>query len=189
MHDLKMSCCSGIYKPIHRARPLLDESTHTLFVAAANNDLGRVHRALAAGANYEAGWGPVRLSPLQIACSKNGEAICQALLEAGADVNRRDLRQSTALHWGMEHASVTLIKLLLSAGAEVNASDNHQRTALHWAALSGRADLVTLLTSVGGDSALRDEHHCTPLDLAILAGHDEVAMTLRRARQDKGRTR
>ncbi len=57
-------------------------------------------------------------------------AILQLLLEAGADVNARDQRQQTALHFAARAGWTGVVKLLVARGADVSVKDAQGRTAL-----------------------------------------------------------
>ena len=55
------------------------------------------------------------------------------LLDSGEDVNQRDEKGYTALHWAAAEISTHTAALLIERGADVNARDNKGRTPLRWA--------------------------------------------------------
>lgn len=55
-------------------------------------------------------FGTNRSTPLHFACSKRATAICELLIEYGADVNAKDLNDSTPLHSaGIGNAQTSLL--------------------------------------------------------------------------------
>ena len=80
--------------------------------------------------------------------------MVEALLEAGADVNARDVRGCTALHWAARDRRVdpALVEALLAAGAEVGTPDNIDRTALDYATRAdiGNEAVAALLRATAG---------------------------------------
>ena len=61
--------------------------------------------------------------------------MVKRLLELGADVNKKDYTQKTALHCAAVIKNIDTITLLLNYGVEVNAQDKHGSTALEMAKL------------------------------------------------------
>ena len=92
--------------------------------------------------------------------------VVKRLLRAGADVNIRDVSESTALiymaGWGDD-----VIRLLLAAGAEVNSQDRFGASALKHAAIACKPAAVRLLLDAGADVHVRDTEGFTLLHLLI----------------------
>ena len=63
------------------------------------------------------------------AASSGTVAIMQTLVDAGADVNAKNSRSATALHWAV--ADEAKVKLLLLSGAAVDAKTAEGRTPLY----------------------------------------------------------
>jgi uncharacterized protein len=57
--------------------------------------------------------------------------VVQHLIELGVDVNARDRRRWTPLHFAARANSAAAVKLLIDAGADVNAQDDEGVTPLH----------------------------------------------------------
>lgn len=55
----------------------------------------------------------------------------------GANVNKGDGNQDTALHWASYKNNVGCVRLLLQKGADVNAVDFNNDTPISWAARKG----------------------------------------------------
>src|SRR5258706_4866617 len=86
--------------------------------------------------------GPINLGNFTalILASTNGplESV-KALLDAGSNVNAKDVRGMTALMYAItsDHHDPEIIKLLLARGADVSAKSNAGETAADWARKSG----------------------------------------------------
>lgn len=93
-------------------------------------------------------------------------AEMQELIANGADVNERDVRGRTPLHYP---ANFEVAKLLIEHGADVNASDNYDTTPLHNASYKGEYETVKLLIDAGADINAKDCDGITPLMYA----HDD----------------
>ena len=76
--------------------------------------------------------------------SDDVEAI-DALIEAGADPNAKNLAGNTALHAAAYQGSVGAIRALLAAGALRNARNIYGATALDFAMREGRDDAADAL--------------------------------------------
>src|SRR5258706_13688958 len=118
----------------------------TVAFAAYRGDLSEVRRLLQAGRSPDESTDDK--TPLMQAVDEPGEAfgdtnhaIALALLDAGANVNARDERGWTALHFAV-NADKRAAALLLAAGADPNAVANDGRTPLHQTAEQVAADVV-----------------------------------------------
>jgi len=72
--------------------------------------------------------------------SKSTEVISQ-LLQAGVDVNRRNVLGMNALLLVAGYADERLVKLVLDAGADPESANDFGHTALHLAIVGKRAQL------------------------------------------------
>lgn len=89
------------------------------------------------------------------------------LLAKGADVNARDHRQDTALHYAAGvFGNREMVAALIAAGADVNAADTNGQTPLMWAARWGDAKRVQALIKAGAKPDLRDGKGLSALDYA-----------------------
>jgi ankyrin repeat protein len=73
------------------------------------------------------------------------------LIRAGVNVNARDSRNLTPLHFALasETPSVAVVRALLAAGADVNARDDTGETPLDWAEKFGYPEVIGTLTKSG----------------------------------------
>lgn len=115
-------------------------------------------------------------TPLHYAAIHGPPEVVRCLLASPrCDVDARDHRGSTALHWaaeqGEEHA-VAVVELLLQAGAHPGIVDKQADTAMHCAAREGRFDVYKLLEDRIGKWKLFNKMGFTPLHCACQAGQD-----------------
>ncbi|MGF1515385.1 MAG: ankyrin repeat domain-containing protein [Elainellaceae cyanobacterium] len=141
---------------------------------------GSVSPAIANGTDSAAALSAVPL----ISAAWNGHlAVVQALLTAGADVNRRDEWGFTPLMTASEVGATQIVGLLIGAGADVNAVTNSENyaseSALLIAAGQGHVEVVALLLQAGADRAQQTDDGQTALDIAIQENHAQVIELLR----------
>ena len=145
--------------------------------------------ALANGADVNEGSGYYRNTPLMQAARSGDTATVELLLQAGADVNRRNAGGMTALSWAACENHPEVVKLLLAAGALVNipttccgATPNGWCrtgcTELHIAALHGSTECISLLLAAGADIEARDMFGRTPFILSPLSGNTATVRAL-----------
>jgi ankyrin repeat protein len=129
-----------------------------LHFAAANRDTAMIRYLLAQGAQVDARLNfamPVKfgkialdqITPLMFAASYGPVDAVRALLEAGADVNAKDVRGMTPLMYAVssETQDPVLVKLLLARGARRDERSQAGETALDWARKFNRKPVITLL--------------------------------------------
>jgi ankyrin repeat protein len=123
-------------------------------------------------------WGA---TPLHLAARDGNEAVVNALLSAGADVNAVDDRGATALHWSVGASGAgpgAMVQILVQRGTKVDSTDERGRTALHWAANAADAEAVGELLELGASATLADRDGRTALHLACAAGSSASASAL-----------
>ncbi len=122
--------------------------------------------------------GPEGSTPFMYAVLYTGKATIERLLKLGADPNRRNDANATALMWAAPDLEKT--RLLLSRGANVNARSSDMRTPLMIAARRpGNTDAVKLLLERGANPNpnAHPAAESSPLIEAATAG-DSAAMEL-----------
>ena len=75
-------------------------------------------------------WNLLHLALVPVSRPPKPEVV-RHLIELAVDVNARDRRRWTPLHFAARTKNPALIKLLLEAGADVNATDDEGITPLH----------------------------------------------------------
>jgi len=83
--------------------------------------------------------------------------MVELLLDRGADVNRKDQDDWTALMWAAWSGLPKVTETLLARGAEVATADRQGNTALIIAARRGHVEIVKLLLAKGADKAQRNK--------------------------------
>jgi ankyrin repeat protein len=134
-----------------------------LHMAAANRDAAMVRYLLSGNAKVDAlldfshpvPAGKVaidRITPLMFAAAYGPIDAVKALLDAGADVNAKDIRGMTPLMFAVssEVQDPVLVKLLLTRGARMDERSAAGETALDWARKFGRRPVIALLAGGGG---------------------------------------
>jgi ankyrin repeat protein len=110
------------------------------------------------------------------AVARNVPAEVKVLLDAGANVNHRDHRGSSALIVAALECNVEVLRMLLDAGAEVDAADSDGTTALMLAAARhDNAPMVELLLARGASPLLQDHRGHSALVFAASEDNAESA--------------
>jgi ankyrin repeat protein len=148
-----------------------------LIDAIATRDLAQIKSLLAADktlAKAADGHG----STLLMHGAANGTVpIMQALLDAGADVNAKNTRAATALHWAAGDAAK--VKLLLLNGASVDAKTIEGRTPLFAAAtMPGGVPAMRHLLEAGADVNAATLVGTTPLFPAVNVSAESTRLLL-----------
>ena len=130
------------------------------------HDLAGVRSALASDKTLAASADASGSTALMHAAYAGTLDIMNTLVEAGADVNGRNERKATALHWAV--ADAAKLRLLLSKGADINAKTVEGRTVLYAAASQPAGDgIVETLVEGGADVNARTITGTTPLFQAV----------------------
>jgi len=113
-------------------------------------------------------------TPLIVALANENRILAVSFVRKGADVNLRNTRGSTPLHWAASQGLAGPLKLLLDRGADKDAltlaTDPWEplATPLHWACKAGRPETAIALLTAGANLGLRDGNGQSTLDLAKL---------------------
>lgn len=118
------------------------------------------------------------LLPLHQAAVTGQSAMCELLLERGAQVDSLDDDQNTPLHYAAACGSSATVKILLRGGADVSAAQAQGLTAAHWAAHKGHSEVLSLLLAYVAPVNACSEDGATPLHLAANRGHTQAARLL-----------
>ena len=113
-------------------------------------------------------------SDLHYAVGRGYHLAAKALIESGADIDRKNGIGDTPLHPAVRNERAELITLLLQRGADADAKGGGGDTPLHLAARRtdtvGNAGLIAFLLGKGADPNTRNDSGWRPLDLAYHGG-------------------
>jgi len=119
-----------------------------------------------------------KVTPLHLACENPNYKIIEYLVEKGADVNAKDKKGNTPLHYlvGREFCDLKIVKFLIKSGAKVNAKNKEGDTPLHLAVVNCKPDVVKYLISSGADVNAKNEDGEIPLCEAVGSGIEMVKL-------------
>lgn len=103
--------------------------------------------------------------PLQEAVKDHNTNRIVELLRENTDVNLRDRKGNTALHYATVSKAMT--DLLIAAGADPNLTNDDGETPLHMAAYGSDIGVIESLLLNGADPNAVDSDGNTPLHLAV----------------------
>ncbi|NXA12746.1 ANR22 protein, partial [Sapayoa aenigma] len=179
--------------------------------AAYNNDFNEVQLLLKRNCNYlniqDSFSGD---TPLICACKQGNNRIVSYLLRKHADVNLRNKKNRTCLHYAVRKRftfldyvliiilmpvmligyllmvsktkqNENLVKMLLRAGVNVNATDSSGSTALHYACKTKNQAVIPLLLEAHADTSVKNQDGETPLDIARSLQFHNIESMLRKA--------
>ncbi|MFM7469299.1 MAG: ankyrin repeat domain-containing protein [Vampirovibrionales bacterium] len=126
---------------------------------------------------------------LHSAAKKGDARLVEALILAGADVNKTNDYGETPLHIASYEGQAEVVKVLLAHVTNVNQADNYGRTPLNKASFNVHAEVVEVLLAHGADVNQADNYGETPLDTAkscIVCSDADKQATLQLLRQAGG---
>lgn len=106
---------------------------------------------------------------LFLAIKENRLDACKRLINAGADVNARDVNGSGSIHYAARKGNIPIANLLLEKGANINAINNQEMNPLEIAAEKGKTSMVKSLLKNGADFKHQDPLDRDALTFAIQA--------------------
>jgi len=117
--------------------------------------------------------------PLVEAAGRGDLAQVQALLQAGADIEQRDVGGSTALLAATGGNHLGVVRVLIARGADVNAPNRQRDSAFLLASARGYTEVVRATLAAGADLKSTNRYGGTALIPACHHGHlDTVRLLL-----------
>ncbi|XP_008204936.2 putative ankyrin repeat protein RF_0381 [Nasonia vitripennis] len=125
---------------------------------------------------------------LHLAAGSGKLCRVKLLLQHGADLNAKDSKNKSVLHYAITCKNVAVTDYLVSAGADVNARDRQGLSVLHYAILSGSNEVIDILIQNGADLEAVDERGWSAMHIAVLVlstgsnifiDHDGVSLDTR----------
>jgi ankyrin repeat protein len=112
------------------------------------------------------------------AIARNDPEDVRNHLLLGTDVNEKNSKGWTALHFATVRGNTGPAKVLVEAGALLDEPTGTLKTPLHFAADRGHLDIVKLLVEHGANLSARDDEQWTPLHFAAEKDRVDVAAYL-----------
>ncbi|KAL9614349.1 MAG: hypothetical protein Q9167_001152 [Letrouitia subvulpina] len=158
----------------------VDELGQTaLHCAAAEGDAKTVKVLIRHGANIDAEKDEDHLTPLMMAIHGGGQSAAKYLIQAGADVNKKDNRGFTAVHNASAKGQTELLRIMMDYNADTEVeTDVYRLTPLHRAVESGQGEAIRLLLDHGTCIGKRDVDGRTALHYAALYGQSGAVSLL-----------
>ena len=157
-----------------------NEGDYTCLDLAANNGRTETVRYLASlrevDVNHQ---GFQNRTALHIAVSNGRVNVVEVLIDAGADIEAKDVKGLTPLHYACDAGKLEIVQMLVEAGADVRVADNEGETCLNRAANDGRTETVRYLASLREADVIRQGfQNRTALHTAVSSGHVNVVEVL-----------
>jgi len=93
-------------------------------------------------------------------------AQVEAQIEAGADLEAKDILGRTPLHFAAIHGTADTIRTLIAAGADIEAKIKDGATPLHFAAIHGTAEGIEALLKAKANPLAKTKNGSSVKDLA-----------------------
>ena len=139
-----------------------------IFYYIVNNDIQSVKNYIDSG--YDLNIQYIGYTPLIYAVHCNKIEFVKLLLNAGADIDKKNDNGNTALISAAYNGNIEIVELLLNAGAYINKQNNVGDTALIFATLNNNYELVKFLLNAGADIDKQNNKGYTAL---IYASQDD----------------
>jgi uncharacterized lipoprotein YehR (DUF1307 family) len=147
-----------------------------LHSAIVTNDLNIIRQHIKAGSDLNV-LEPSRAStPLITAAALGNAEAAKLLIEAGSELNYKNVDGSTALVTSVVFGTTDVARLLIDSGADLNITNNLGSTALHTGAFFGRTEIVKALLEKGANKTIKNNAGQTPYDM-VIAPFEEVKGT------------
>lgn len=112
------------------------------------------------------------------ACTHGHMKKVSDFIAHGGNVNTKDSREVTGLHFSSHHDQLETAQFLFEKGANINAEDHEIMTPLHYACIGGHFRVADFLIKNGANVHAVDIKKRTPMHLACSHGHYEIATLL-----------
>jgi hypothetical protein len=121
---------------------------------------------------------------LHVASQLGRLPVVQALLQAGATVDKADDHGHTPLHTASSNGHLAILHALMQAGADVNKVDKYGQSPLYATSQQGHLSVVEALLQAGADVDKAACHGATPVYIASKEGHLPIVRALQKAGAD-----
>ncbi|MCK4738471.1 MAG: ankyrin repeat domain-containing protein [Deltaproteobacteria bacterium] len=114
------------------------------------------------------------MSPLHSAATQKNLTQMHALLDGGADINKKDSRGNTPLSYVSMQDNTSAATVLIKRGADVNIGNNTNMTPLMWATFKSNIDLTRLLIENGADVNAADKNKYSALMWTVMGAEQSA---------------
>jgi ankyrin repeat protein/serine/threonine protein kinase len=150
----------------------------SLLKSARRGDLNTLVADLAAGIHPNAR-DPVSGRTALITAAMNGHvAVITALIQAGGDVNAKDIHNKTAVLWAAQRGHAETVQLLLDSGATETDTTLQGDNVLTLAAWGGHVPVVRMLLDRGIDVNFQNSDGWTALIISAIKGFTSLSNLL-----------
>ncbi|MCW8850135.1 MAG: ankyrin repeat domain-containing protein [Melioribacteraceae bacterium] len=104
-------------------------------------------------------------TPLITAAALGEPEAAKILIEAGADLNYKNMDGSSALLTAIVFGKEKVVKILIDSGADLNIKSSDGSTPLHTASFFAEVDIVKALLEKGADKSLTNNDGKTALQI------------------------
>ncbi|MCG8532889.1 MAG: ankyrin repeat domain-containing protein [Desulfovibrionales bacterium] len=112
---------------------------------------------------------------------KNELSILKNLINENYDINERDERGLTSLHYAVAQGHSEVVKLLIENGAEIDSLDTNGNTPLNDAVFHSKGDptIIRILLKAGADPNYKNFYGVSPEKLAETIANYNLAKYLK----------
>ena len=104
-----------------------------------------------------------------------GVQVVNALIHAGADLNKQDKYKLSPLHHAAMRGNIMVVKFLTQQQkVKIDIQDLQESTPLHLAATYGNSEVLRILLEAGADCKMLDYQHQNALHRAAKEGNNEI---------------
>ena len=139
-----------------------------LHAAVYMKDLDAIKQHIKIGSDLNALEPSRKSTPLISAAALGEPEAAKILIEAGADMNLKNLDESTALQVAIVFGKEKVARVLIDNGADLNLKNKDGSTALHIAAFFCNVEIVKALLENGADKTITNNDHKTPYQIVEL---------------------
>ena len=136
-----------------------------LHAAVYMRDIKAIRQHIKAGSDLNILEPSRKSTPLITAAALGVPEAAKILIDAGADLNYKNMDGSTALQTATVFDQTEVAKILIDAGANLNYKNNEGSTVLHTAAFFCRVEIVEALLDKGADTTIKNKSGKTAFEI------------------------